>query len=123
MCGGRGLPLPLAMLGGSNASDRRSLNDRSYRDAGLAHGGKSYATAKEEVHRATGARLADERPQSAMVFAKEIEHLLGLGGLGKGRVSAQIAEHNDDLAAMAFQDPLVALRDDQFGKLRREEPL
>ena len=49
MCGGRGLPLPLAMLGGSNASDRRSLNDRSYRDAGLAHGGKSYATAKEEV--------------------------------------------------------------------------
>ena len=36
MCRGRGLPLPLAMLGGSNASDRRSLNDRSYRDAGTS---------------------------------------------------------------------------------------
>ena len=58
-----------------------------------------------------------------MVFAQEVEHLLGLGGLGEGGVAAQIAEHDDDLAAMAFEDFLVALRDDQLGKLRREKPL
>src|SRR5262252_5792937 len=30
---------------------------------------------------------------------------------------------DDDLAAMAFEDLLVALRDDQLGQLRRQEPL
>jgi hypothetical protein len=49
-----------------------------------------------------------------VIFAQEIEHLLGLGGLGKGRVAAQVAEHDDDLAAMAFENFLVALRDDQL---------
>ena len=58
-----------------------------------------------------------------MVFAQEVEDLLRLGGLGKGGVAAQIAEHDDDLAAVAFEDLLVALRDDQLGELRREEPL
>src|SRR5215472_16611836 len=38
-------------------------------------------------------------------------------------VAAQIAEHDDDLAAMAFEDFLVALRDDQFGQLWHEKPL
>jgi hypothetical protein len=33
-----------------------------------------------------------------------------------------IAEHDDDLAAMAFEDLLVASRDDEFGKLRCEKP-
>jgi hypothetical protein len=58
-----------------------------------------------------------------MVVAEEIQHFLGLGGLGKGGVAAQIAKHDDDLAAMAFEDLLVALRDDQLRQLRREEPL
>ena len=58
-----------------------------------------------------------------MVFAQEIEDFLGFGSFGEGGVAAQIAEHDDDLAAMAFEDLLVALRDDQFGKLRREKAL
>ena len=44
-----------------------------------------------------------------MIFAQEVEHLLGLGCLREGVVAAQIAEHDDDLAAMAFKDLLVAL--------------
>jgi len=47
---------------------------------------------------------------------------LGFGGLGKGGVAAQIAKHDDDLAAMAFEDLFVALRDDEFCQLRREKP-
>ena len=58
-----------------------------------------------------------------MIFAQEVEDFLGFSGFGESGVAAQIAEHDDDLAAMAFKDLLVALRDDQFGKLRREEPL
>ena len=49
------------------------------------------------------------------------ENFLGLGGLGKDRVAAQVAEHDDDLAAMAFEDLLVVLRDDEFSRLRREK--
>src|SRR6516165_344791 len=66
--------------------------------------------ARELVERAF--ELADERPQSAMVFAQKIEHFFGLGGLGEGGVAAQIAKYDDDLAAMAFEDFFVALRDD-----------
>jgi len=65
--------------------------------------------------------LGDERPQRAVVLAQKFELVLGLGCFSKGGVAAQIAEHDDDLAAMAFEDFLVTLRDDQFRKLRREE--
>jgi hypothetical protein len=58
-----------------------------------------------------------------MVLAQEVEDFFGLGSLGKRGVAAQIAKHDDDLTAMAFEDFLVALRDNQFGKLRREKPL
>jgi hypothetical protein len=57
-----------------------------------------------------------------MVLAQKLEYLLGLGGLGEGGVAAQIAEHHDDLAAMAFEDLLVALRDDQLRQLWRQKP-
>src|SRR6516164_882593 len=56
-----------------------------------------------------------------MIFTQEVENLLRLCGFSEGGVAAQIAEHDDDLAAMAFEDLLVALRDDQFGKLRRQK--
>jgi hypothetical protein len=79
------------------------------------------AVARELVERSF--ILADQRSQRAMVLAQEVEHLLGLGGLGKGGVAAQITEHDDDLAAMTFENFLVALRDDQLRQLRREEPL
>src|SRR5262249_25749405 len=67
--------------------------------------------------------LADQRAQRTVILAQEIENFLRFGGLGEGGVAAQIAEHDDDLAAMAFEDLLVALRDDQFGQLGREKPL
>ena len=58
-----------------------------------------------------------------MVLAQEIQHLLRLGSLGEGGVAAQIAEHDIDFAAMAFEYFLIALRDDQFGQLWCEEAL
>src|SRR3954464_10280546 len=58
-----------------------------------------------------------------MVLTQELRHLLRLSGFGKAGVTAQVAEHDDDLAAMAFEDLLVALRDDHFGELRREKSL
>src|SRR6516162_2413710 len=58
-----------------------------------------------------------------MVLSQEIEYLLRFGRLGEGGVTAQIAEYDDDFAAMAFEDLLVTLRDDELGQLRREEPL
>ena len=67
--------------------------------------------------------LTDEGSQRAVVFAQEIENLLGLGRLGEGGVAAQIAEHDDDLAAVAFENFFIALRDDQLSKLRCQKPL
>ena len=58
-----------------------------------------------------------------MVLAEEIQHLLGLGRLGERGIAAQITEHDDDFAAVAFEDLLVALRDDQLRQLRREKQL
>ena len=68
-------------------------------------------------------RRADDRPQRAVILAQQVEHLLRLGGLGEGGKPAQIAEHDDDVAPMRFEDVFVAARDDQFGELRREKPL
>ena len=58
-----------------------------------------------------------------MVLAQKIEHLLGLGCFSQGGVAAKVAEHDDDLTTMAFEDFLVTLRDDEFGQLRCQEPL
>jgi hypothetical protein len=44
-----------------------------------------------------------------VILAQEIQHLLGLGGLGEGGIAAQIAEHDDDLSAVAFEDLLISL--------------
>jgi hypothetical protein len=66
--------------------------------------------------------LRDERPHRGVVVAQQRHDLLGLGALGKPGTAAQVAEHDDELAAMAFEDALVALGDNQFGQLRREKP-
>jgi hypothetical protein len=58
------------------------------------------AVARELVERSL--EPADERPQRAVVFAQKVEDLLGLGGLGKGGVTAQIAKHDDDLAPVGL---------------------
>src|SRR6516164_5243362 len=67
--------------------------------------------------------LADERPERSVVLAQAIEDLLRLGSLREGGVAAQVAEHDDNLAAMAFEDFFITVRDDQFGELGREKPL
>jgi hypothetical protein len=61
---------------------------------------------RELVERAF--ELGDKRSQNTMVFAQEIEDFLGFSRFGKGGVTAQIAKNDDDLAAMAFENVLVA---------------
>ena len=56
-----------------------------------------------------------------MVLAQERHHVFRIGGLGKAREAAQVAEQRGDLAAVAFQLLLVSRRDDQVGNLRRQE--
>jgi len=46
-----------------------------------------------------------------VVVAQERHDLFRLGPLGKAGEAAHIAEHDDDLAAMAFEDALVAARE------------
>ena len=58
-----------------------------------------------------------------MVLAQKFKDFLRLGGLGECGVTAQVAEHDDDLTAMAFEDFFVPVRDYEFGQLRREKAL
>src|SRR5215467_8471147 len=62
-------------------------------------------------------------PKAPWYSRRKSRTSLRLGGLGEGGVAAQVAKYDNDLPAMAFEDLLVALRDDQFGQLRREKPL
>src|SRR6516162_11409354 len=73
------------------------------------------------IERALEAR--HERPDRGVKLAQHGPNLLGLTGLGKGGVAAQIAEHDNDVAAMALENALVAGRDDHLGELRREKAL
>src|ERR1051325_3630185 len=57
--------------------------------------------------------FATSGPNAPWYSRRKVQDLLGLSGLSEGGIAAQIAEHDDDLAAVAFQDLLVALRDDQ----------
>src|SRR5262249_3537201 len=98
-------------------------------DRSLGRVGDWYGVIEEDHNAVTGElveralELADQRSQRPVVLAQEVEDLLRLGGLSEGGVAAQIAEHDDDLAAMAFEDLLIALRDDELRELRREKPL
>ena len=58
-----------------------------------------------------------------MIFAEHSDHLLRLGGLGEGGEAAQVAEQDDDVAAVVFEDRLAARRDDRLHDLRRQKPL
>src|SRR6516162_9517946 len=98
--------------------------DRALGRVGTGHGiveEHHDPVAREMVERAF--KLVHQRTQAAVVFSQEVELVLRLRGLGEGGVSAQIAEHDNDLTTMAFEDFLVAVRDNQFGKLRCKEPL
>src|SRR6516164_325759 len=63
----------------------------------------------------------DERPDRGVKLAQHGPDLFGLAGLGESGVPAQITEHDDDVAAMAFENALVTGRDDHFGELRGEK--
>jgi hypothetical protein len=52
-------------------------------------------------------KLADERSQRAMIFAQKVEDFFRFRRLGKGGVAAQVAEDDDNLAAMAFEGILL----------------
>src|SRR6516162_11665196 len=82
----------------------------------------------EEHHDPVAAIMVDrafeagnDRPERGVIVAQQCHDLLRLGALGKGSEAAQITEHDDDLAAMAFEYAFIALRDDQFSQLQREE--
>ena len=113
----------------SNQFARRFAHRHCHPDSSLRRVGTWYGiveeyhdpVARELVESAL--ELGDERPQRAVIFAKEGEDFLRFGGLGKGGVAAQIAEHDDDVAAVAFENFFIALRDDQLSKLRCQKPL
>jgi len=69
-----------------------------------------------------GQELADERSQRAVISEYEIEYFFGLHSFSEGVVAAEIAEHDDGLAAIAFEDFLVALRDPAVGARTGEGP-
>jgi hypothetical protein len=47
-----------------------------------------------------GQELADERSQRAVISEYEIEYFFGLHSFSEGVVAAEIAEHDDGLAAI-----------------------
>src|SRR6185312_6124387 len=65
----------------------------------------------------------DERHERPVIGAQELHHLLGLRRFGEGGEAAQVAEEGGDVAAMTFQNALVARGQDKLGERRREEAL
>src|SRR5438874_3676585 len=63
------------------------------------------------IERAFKAR--HNRPERSVVVAQERHDLFRLGALGEGCEAADVAEYDDNLAAMALKDALVALSDDE----------
>jgi len=104
---------------------RRLAHRHRHLDGALCRVGAGHRIVKEHHDPVTGEmveralELGDERPQRAMVFAHENEDFLGFRGFSEGGVATQIAEHDDDFAAMAFEDLFIALRDNHLGKLGR----
>ena len=66
--------------------------------------------------------LDDPGAHRGVVLAQHVEQLLGLGGLGEGRVAAEVAEHGRHRTPVAGEQPLPVRRAHQRGHLRREEP-
>ena len=63
----------------------------------------------------------DEVAERGVVVAQHPHDLLGLAGLGEGGETPEVAEDDDDLAAVALQEGLIAGVEDQLGHLRWEE--
>jgi len=63
-------------------------------------------------------RLTRIRPHRGVVVAQQRHELLRFRALGKSGKAADVAEHDNDLAAMAFMDAFIALRDNEVSELR-----
>src|ERR1041384_5964334 len=59
------------------------------------------------------------RPERGVVDAQQGHDLFRLGALGEGGEAADVAEHDDDLATMTFEDAFVAMGYDQVCQLWR----
>src|SRR4051794_6744365 len=60
---------------------------------------------------------------SALWYSRSSSSTSSGSAVSEGGKPAQIAEHDDDVAAMGLKNVFVAARNDQFGELRREKPL
>ena len=58
-----------------------------------------------------------EIAERSVVLREHLHHVLGLDCLRERREAAQVAEHNRDLAAMAFEERLLARRNHEIGEL------
>ncbi len=61
--------------------------------------------------------------ETGVILAQHAHHFFRLRHFGEGREAAQIAEHHRHLAAVALQQRLVVLGNDDFRDLRRQEAL
>jgi hypothetical protein len=57
-----------------------------------------------------------------VVVSQQCHYFFRLGAFGKGGKTAQITERDNNLAAMAFENAFIVLRDDEVRELRGEEP-
>ena len=117
------LPPPLACSSAIASRIAIAIAPRARPASGTGTGSlKNTMMPSPEKWSSVPSEAADDRPQRAVVLAQEVEHLLRLGGLGEGGKAAQVAEHDDDVAAMGFKDVFIAPGDDQFRQLRRQKP-
>src|SRR5262249_62138680 len=63
-------------------------------------------------------KASNQRPDCGMKLAQDAPDLLRLAGRGKGGVAAQIAEYDDNVAAVAFAEGLLPRGAEQLGALR-----
>src|ERR1700757_4011185 len=103
------------------ASSRIAIAILTARSAGSGQGtGSLKNITRELIERAL--ILTDQRPQRAVVLAQEVEHLLRLGGLRECRVTAQVAKHDDDLTAMAFENRLALVGEESVSGVTADPP-
>src|SRR6516162_4864462 len=79
------------------------------------------AVAGEMLQRALEA--VDLLAETAVVVLQHGDDVLGLGALGERGEAAQVAEHDRYIAAVAFQERVVAGRHHELGDLRRQKAL
>src|SRR5262245_45737960 len=108
------------------ASSRIAIAILTARSAGLGQGTgslKNTMIPSPENWSSVPSNWLTSGPNAPWYSRRKSSTSSGLSGFGKGGVTAEVAEHDNDLATMAFEDFFVPLRDNHFGELWREEPL